>query len=301
MIVAAVAILGGVGLVFGALIALANRKLKVWEDPRIDAVSGMLPNANCGACGQPGCRAFAEKLVAAQASPAGCNVATDEVRAQIAAFLGVDAGSAVKLVARMHCAGGAHVARQQAEYRGFATCGAAAAVAGGGKGCAWGCLGLADCVQSCTFGAMRMSDDGIPLVDLAKCTACGECVKACPKGLLSIMPVDQKLLVQCRNLIAGDQALEDCKVACTACGKCVMDAAPGLISVATGVAAIDYRLNMLAEPSAIERCPTGAIVWLEGAQFAAPSLAPAPAGALRNQPKNQPRSGARVATLGSAT
>jgi Na+-translocating ferredoxin:NAD+ oxidoreductase RNF subunit RnfB len=271
MILAAVAILGGVGLVFAVLIALANRKLKVWEDPRVDVVTSMLPNANCGACGVPGCRAFAEKLVAGEMKQAGCNVANADAKDAIAAYLGVDAGSAVKTVARMLCAGGTHVAKQQADYRGYGTCAAAAAVAGGGKGCAWGCLGLADCVRSCTFDAMAMNADGIPVVDLEKCTACGDCVEACPKDLLSIKPIDRKLLVQCRNLIAGDDALDDCKVACTACGKCVMDAAPGLISIASGVAVVDYGLNDLADSHAIERCPTGAIVWLTGAQFAVPA------------------------------
>ncbi len=269
MILVAVGILGGIGLVFATLIALANRKLKVWEDPRIDVVTGMLPGANCGACGVPGCRAFAEQLVAGTRQPAGCNVANDDAKAEIASYLGVDAGSAVKVVARMLCAGGVHVARQQAEYRGLATCAAAASVAGGGKGCAWGCLGLADCVRSCTFDAMAMNADGIPVVDIDKCTACGDCVAACPKDLLALHPVDHRLLVQCRNLIAGDEVLDDCKVACTACGKCVMDAGPGLISVASGVAVVDYRLNDLAAESAVTRCPTGAIVWLSGAQFAA--------------------------------
>lgn len=272
MILTAIAILGGVGLVFAILIALANLKLKVWEDPRIDVVTGMLPGANCGACGMPGCRAFAEKLVAGEKQPAGCNVASGDERAAIAGFLGVDAGTAVKTVARLHCAGGAHVAAQQAEYRGYASCTAAAAVAGGGKGCAWGCLGLADCVRACTFGAMAMNADGLPVVDIEKCTACGDCVVACPKDLLQIHPVDHRLLVQCRNLVAGDEVLAACKVGCTACGKCVMDAAPGLISIASGVATIDYAQNDLSAPAAVQRCPTGAILWLEGAQFAAPPV-----------------------------
>jgi Na+-translocating ferredoxin:NAD+ oxidoreductase subunit B len=267
MILLAVAILGGVGLVFAVLIAAANRKLSVWEDPRIESVAGMLPGANCGACGVPGCRAFAELLVAGERKPSGCNVANDEQRATIAGFLGVEAGQATKVVARLLCAGGSHVARQRAEYRGLPTCAAAAAVAGGGKGCAWGCLGLADCVRSCTFGAMYMGEDGLPRIDMEKCTACGDCVEACPKELLTLMPTDRRLLVQCRNLIAGDAVLEECRVACTACGKCVMDAAPGLVSIARGVATIDYDLNALATQDAIARCPTGAIVWLSGAQF----------------------------------
>jgi ferredoxin len=166
------------------------------------------------------------------------------------------------------CAGGTDVAVSQAEYRGLATCGAAAAVAGGGKGCTWGCLGLADCARVCEFDAIHMNDEGLPVVDLEKCTACGDCVDACPKGLFALLPVNAPLLVQCKNLIGGDDALEQCKVACTACGKCVQDGAPGLISVATGVAVVDYRLIAMAEHRVVDRCPTGAIVWLNGAQFA---------------------------------
>jgi Na+-translocating ferredoxin:NAD+ oxidoreductase RNF subunit RnfB len=269
VILAAVAILGGVGLVFAILIALANRKLKVWEDPRIDVVTGMLPGANCGACGMPGCRAFAEKVVKGESQPSGCNVATTDVRSDIAGYLGVDAGTAVKTVARLMCAGGTYVSDLQADYRGYATCAAASSVAGGGKGCSWGCLGLADCVRSCNFDAMWMREDGLPAIDIDKCTACGDCVRACPKDLLEIHPLDHRLLVQCKSLIAGDGVLENCRAACTACGKCALDAAPDLISVASGLAVIDYRLNDRAANDAVLRCPTGAIVWLEGAQSGA--------------------------------
>jgi Na+-translocating ferredoxin:NAD+ oxidoreductase RNF subunit RnfB len=268
MIVSAIMILGGTGLFFAIFIAFANKKLKVWEDPRIDVIAGMLPQANCGACGLPGCRAFAERAVAGTIQPSECTVSNEDGIKAIAHFLGVDAGQAVKRVARLMCAGGTDVAVQRAEYRGMSTCAGAAAVSGGGKGCAWGCLGLADCEKVCDFNAIRMSDTGLPIVDVAACTACGDCVEACPKGLFVIQPLAQKLLVQCKNLVLGDDVLESCRVACTACGKCVMDAAPGLISVASGVAVIDYSLMDKAEARATERCPTGAIVWLSGAQFA---------------------------------
>jgi len=240
----------------------------VWEDPRIDAVASMLPNANCGACGLPGCRAFAEQAVAGIVQPSQCSVGSDSMHQSIAGFLGVAAGTAVRRVARLQCAGGCDVASSLAEYRGLQTCAAAAAVSGGAKGCAWGCLGLADCARVCTFDAITMNDVGLPVVDPVKCTACGDCVEACPKNLFVLLPTDHHLLVQCRNLVNGDDALAQCKVACTACGKCVLDAAPGLISVASGVAVVNYELNALADERAIERCPTGAIVWIEGAQFA---------------------------------
>ena len=270
MILTAILILGGVGLAFGVLIALANRSLWVWEDPRIEIVAQMLPNANCGACGLPGCRAFAEQAVEGKIAPAQCTVANDDSRRAIAGFLGVEAGHAVKRVARLLCGGGSDVAVQRAEYRGLATCAAAAAVAGGGKGCAWGCLGLADCARVCDFDAIAMSDAGLPIVDPDKCTACGDCVEACPKSLFVLLPLEHRLLVQCKNLVGGDDALEQCRVACTACGKCVLDAAPGLISVTSGVAVVDYDLIAAATEQAVARCPTGAIVWLSGAQFQRP-------------------------------
>ena len=273
MTLQAILILGGIGLAFGVLIAIANKRFKVWEDPRVDAVAAMLPSANCGACGLPGCRAFAEKAVAGEIAPAQCTVADPGTRSAIADYLGVDAGSAVKRVARLLCAGGTDVAVAQAEYRGLRTCAAATAVAGGGKGCAWGCLGLADCKVVCDFDAIEMNAFGLPVVDVDKCTACGDCVDACPKGLFTLLPLEASLLVQCKNLVTGDEVLEECRVACTACGRCVQDAAPDLISVASGVAVVDYsRLDALEERS-VNRCPTNAIVWLAGAQFQAPVAA----------------------------
>lgn len=269
MIVTSVLILGGVGLTFAILIAIANRKLKVWEDPRIDVVTAMLPGANCGACGLPGCRAFAEQAVAGSIQPARCTVSSEDGIVAIASYLGVDRGDAVKRVARLHCAGGSNVAVQRAEYRGLQSCAAASAVAGGGKGCTWGCLGFGDCAHACDFDAIAMNAFGIPVVDPDRCTACGDCVEACPKDLFTLVPVTQHLLVQCRNLVVGDDVLEQCRVACTACGRCVLDAAPGLISVASGVAVIDHERLALEDPRAVERCPTDAIVWLHGAQFVA--------------------------------
>jgi Na+-translocating ferredoxin:NAD+ oxidoreductase RNF subunit RnfB len=267
-IVGSALILGGVGLTFGILIALAHRKLWVWEDPRIDAVANFLPGSNCGACGLAGCRSFAESLVTGAIQPAGCTVMSAEDIASVADFLGVEAGEANRRVARLLCAGGCTGAPQRAEYRGLGTCKAATAVAAGGKGCPWGCLGFGDCEVVCDLDAIFMNADELPVVIPERCTACGDCVEACPKDLFELMPMEHKLIVQCRSLLEGDGIEELCGVACTACGKCVQDAAPGLISMVDGLAVIDYSKNELASPDATVRCPTGAIVWVDGAQFA---------------------------------
>ncbi len=270
-ILLSVLILGGLGFGFAALIALTHRKFHVWEDPRIDAVADLLPGTNCGACGKAGCHAFAEALVDRKVQPATCTVMGEDDVHDVAGFLGVEAGEANKRVARLLCAGGWNVAVQQAEYVGLETCKAAAAVASGGKGCTWGCTGQADCEVACDLDAIYMNAFGLPVVIPEKCTACGDCVEACPKDLFTIMPLEQKLIVQCKSLLEGEEAEELCKVACNACGRCVADAAPGVIEMVDGLAVVNYENNELATSEAIERCPTDAIVWVEGAQRFEPS------------------------------
>lgn len=265
-ILASVVILGTLGLLFGTMIAAATKKLWVWEDPRIDEVTGMLPGNNCGACGQAGCRAFAEKAIAGEIQPAQCTVMTADGVKAVAAYIGVEAGTANRRVARLLCGGGDGVAMRTAEYRGLGTCAAAAAVAGGGIACSWACLGLADCERSCTFDAIFMNDRRLPVVIPSLCTACGDCVEACPKELFTLMPAEQKLIVQCRSLLEGAAAEALCAAACNGCGRCALDAAPGLIQITNGLAVIDYSKNVLADPVATQRCPTNAIVWVEGMQ-----------------------------------
>lgn len=265
----AISVVGGLGLLFATVIAIAYKKLRVYEDPRIDQVEEMLPHANCGACGQPGCRAFAELVVKGEISPAKCTVSSSDGIAKIAEYLGVNAGAEEKMVARLLCAGGKREAHNLAEYRGtMRTCRGESVVTGGPKACTWGCIGLGDCADACDFGAIEMNEDGLPVVIPEKCVACNDCVVACPKGLFELMPISQKLIVQCKSLLEGDLALNKCSVACTACGRCVADASPGLIEIKNNLAVINYNLNHLASIEATLRCPTDAIVWVEEAQFA---------------------------------
>jgi Na+-translocating ferredoxin:NAD+ oxidoreductase subunit B len=256
----------GVGL--AGMLAFANRKLYVYEDPRIDEVEARLPKSNCGACGQAGCRAFAEKVVVGEILPAQCSVSSPDQRQEIADFLGVAAGAVEKRVARLACAGGRHVAFLRARYAGHNSCRAATVVSGGGKECAWGCLGLGDCASVCTFDAITMDAHGLPKVDADKCTACNDCVEVCPKGLFSLEAVSRQLWVACRNQADGDTAEAACEVACTACGKCVSDAVPGLMKLNGNLAAINYELNSWATRKPTERCPTGAIVWFDNPNHA---------------------------------
>jgi len=260
----AVGFMAVLGLALATLLVIANRRLYVYEDPKIDVVEDMLPHANCGACGTAGCRAFAEKLVDGELQPGACTVNSPEMNQQIASFLGVELGSQEKRVARLACAGGTNVARRYGGYHGVDSCRGAALVSGGGKGCVWGCLGLGDCERVCDFDAIIMDPHDLPQVVTDKCTACGDCVDICPRDLFSLQPLSHKLWVACKNLEKGEAAEAECAVACTGCGRCALDAPGGLIMIDQSLAVIDYGKNALASRIAIERCPTGAIVWIEG-------------------------------------
>lgn len=258
----AVAVMGGITIALSLVLVIANKKLFVYEDPRIDVVEDMLPLANCGACGYPGCRPFAEALVKGDTLPGKCTVSSEDGRSEIANYLGVDVGAGEKIVARLACAGGINVARNRAQYQGLKTCRAAAVVSGGGKGCFWGCLGLGDCKEVCDFEAIYLDEFSIPVVVEDNCTACNECVLVCPKGLFSLHPQSHRLWVACKNQEAGDEILENCEVACTACARCALDAPGGLITMSNNLPVVDYAKNHNTQVP-IQRCPTGSIVWLD--------------------------------------
>lgn len=250
------------GLLLSGVLAVANKKLYVFEDPRIDEVESQLPSANCGACGFAGCRAFAEAVVSGQASPAQCTASSSEMIDAIAAFLGVDAQRGEKRVARLACAGGDDVAYRFAHYEGRESCRAAALVAGGGKSCTYGCLGYGDCARACPFDALHLNKNNLPVVEESKCTACGNCVTECPKHLFSIHPVSHQLWVACSTHMRGKEAKEACAAACIGCGSCARTL-PDVIVMQQNLPVVDYSRNDQASQAAIEKCPTGAIVWLE--------------------------------------
>lgn len=275
--------MAGLTLILASMLAWAAARWQVPDDPRVAAVRRMLPGTNCGGCGFPGCGAFAEAVVAGQAPPSRCGVASDADHQRIARYLGIDARQGMRRVARLACGGGDNVARGHARYVGRQSCAAASLVAGGGKGCFWGCLGLGDCFHACDFDAIRMDDHRLPVVDEARCTACNACVEACPKDLFSLQPADQRLWVACRSELAGDEILEECQVACTACGRCITDSG-GTLEMRNNLPVLtDAGCRPDATPTL--RCPTGAILWMDPVR--GPTRGPAAAPVIRHSPLPQ--------------
>jgi Na+-translocating ferredoxin:NAD+ oxidoreductase RNF subunit RnfB len=239
------------------------QKFKVFEDPRIDQVEAVLPAANCGGCGFPGCRAFAEGLVKADdISGMNCPVGGAEVMALAAAILGKEAKVTAPMVAVVRCSGSCSVRPKTNQYDGATSCAVASALYGGDTGCSYGCLGLGDCVEACKFNAMYMDKEtGLPVVIEENCVACGACVKACPKIILEMRkkgPKSKRIYVSCVSKDKGAVAKKACEVACIGCGKCEKVCPHDAITVVSNLAYIDYDKCKLCR-KCVEVCPTNAI------------------------------------------
>jgi len=246
------------GILFASGLAVAYKKLKVEEDPKVEKINASLPQANCGACGYSGCRAFAEALVKSAAESNGCPVGGEEVAKEVAAILGVSAGTVIKRFARLHCRGTNEAAHSRGMYLGVTTC-LASHIIGGNKQCSYGCMGFGDCVLSCQFDALHMGADGLPVVNIQNCTACGKCVDACPRNLFELHSDEQNILVYCRSLDGPKVSRKLCKNACIACGICAR-ACPEAIVMENNLAVItDFKKIDPDKIPAIEKCPTKAI------------------------------------------
>ena len=252
------------GILSAVILYFVAQKFKVEEDPRIDEVEKMLPGANCGGCGFAGCRGMADALVKQDdISSLYCPVGGAEVMKSAASYLGKVAPEKEPTVATVRCGGVCSKRPRTNEYNGSKSCAVAASFYVGETACAYGCLGYGDCVEACAFDAIKVNPEtGIAEVDPEKCTACGACVKACPKHIIELRkkwPKNRAVYVSCVSKDKGAVTMKACKAGCIGCGKCVKVCAFGAITVENGVAYIDSQKCKLCR-KCVNECPTGAIV-----------------------------------------
>jgi Na+-translocating ferredoxin:NAD+ oxidoreductase RNF subunit RnfB len=252
------------GAVAAIVLYFVAQQFKVYEDPRIDLVEAELPAANCGGCGYAGCRNLAETMVKSDNFDGlFCPVGGNDVMARIASILGREAIAREPRVAVLKCQGTCEFRPRTSIYDGSASCAIASALYSGETGCTYGCHGFGDCVSVCTFDALSIDlTTGLPAVDDQKCTACGACVKACPRNLFELRKRwkgDRKIYVACSNEDKGGIARKNCSVACIGCNKCFKVCAFEAIIMNNNLAYIDSDKCRLCRKCAPE-CPTNAII-----------------------------------------
>ncbi len=259
--VLSLSLLGGISAVILYFVA---QRFKVVEDPRIDEVEEALPHANCGGCGYPGCRPFAEACVKADTLEGlFCPVGGNETMAKVAAILGLEAVEAEPRVAVIRCQGSFEHRPRTSRYEGASTCAVEHALYTGDTDCPWGCLGLGDCVAACDFEALYMDEKtGLPVVIDENCVACGACVEACPRDIIELRKrnkKDRKIFVSCINEDKGGVARKYCSVACIGCTKCFQVCPFDAITMANNLAFIDSDACRLCR-KCVPVCPTNSIL-----------------------------------------
>ncbi|HPT77751.1 MAG TPA: RnfABCDGE type electron transport complex subunit B [Candidatus Atribacteria bacterium] len=250
--------LGGLGLLFGVALGFAAKKFAVEKDPRIDMVREVLPGANCGGCGYPGCDGLASAIVEGKAPVKACPVGGLSVAEKVGAIMGVEAGTVERKVAVVLCQGDCDKAVDKFKYEGIMDCVAASMLQDGHKGCSYGCLGLGTCERVCAFDAIHVNDKGIAEVDREKCTACSKCVVACPKNIIELIPETSLVQVRCKSTDKGKDVKANCKIGCIGCQICVKACKFDAITSENNLARINYDKCVNCMVCA-EKCPTGAI------------------------------------------
>ncbi len=266
VIIYSVASLGAIGIAASVILYFVAQKFKVIEDPRIDEVEEALPAANCGGCGYAGCRAFAEALVRqgdekSNLDGLNCPVGGNDTMNTLAKILSLEVEEQDPLIAVVRCNGSHANSPKKVDYEGASSCAFAHNLFSGEGGCAFGCLGLGDCVKSCDFDAIHMDPEtGLPVVN-DKCVACGACVDACPRDIIELRPKgkkDRRIFVSCVNKEKGGPAKKNCDVACIGCGKCVKICPFDAITMENNLAYIDPIKCRLCR-KCVPECPTDAI------------------------------------------
>jgi Na+-translocating ferredoxin:NAD+ oxidoreductase RNF subunit RnfB len=265
IIINAILLLGILGALSAFMLSIASKFFHVDINPKIEAINGILPGTNCGACGAGGCADYAEKVTKGLLPINACIPGGVKVASAIAQILGVEEAGFIHKRAVVHCGANALQRTKRAEYAGVLQCREADLAVGGYLECTYGCLGFGDCCLACPFDAIAMVE-GLPRINLEKCTGCGKCVPACPRKIISLenYAAGKPLYaVACSSKDKGAVTRKACPVGCIACKICE-NLSARVFQVEDNLAAVRYEKATDQTPwqACKDQCPTICIVKL---------------------------------------
>ncbi len=248
-ILIAIALLGGLSVIFGLILAAASKAFYVETDPRLEKLNDCLPCANCGGCGYAGCSSYAEAVLSGEATIDKCASGGNEAAQAMAAIMGVPTVTMTRKVALVRCSGEKHYdkegnqtsgAKSKGNYEGLHDCVAASKVGGRGPlSCKFGCLGYGTCVKACKYGALSIKN-GVAVVDEDLCVGCMACAKACPRDLITAVEPDRNVVIACNSMAKGAVTARGCTVGCVGCSLCKRICPNEAITITNNLAVIDY-------------------------------------------------------------
>ncbi|MBE6722605.1 MAG: RnfABCDGE type electron transport complex subunit B [Ruminococcaceae bacterium] len=244
------------GIVFALILSVASTVLAVPKDQKEEDIRAMLPGANCGACGFSGCDGYAAALAKGEAKPGLCAPGGAAVAKAVGDYLGVG-GTAEAKVAVVQCLGNDDNCPDKVQYEGIASCAAANLVAGGSSSCAYGCMGIGDCVNACQYGAIQVCN-GAAVVDVTRCVGCTMCAQACPRHLIKMVPKKRQAVNRCSNCDKGAATTKVCKVGCIGCGKCAKVCPKDAITIENFNATVDPE-KCVGCGLCTKECPRGCL------------------------------------------
>lgn len=152
-------------LLFGLILGYASRRFAVEEDPIVEKIEEVLPQSQCGQCGYPGCRPYAEAVGKNGAQINLCAPGGEAVMHKIATLLNVDPQPIEGDAAA------------QAPVRMLAIIDEA------------NCIGCTKCIQACPVDAIVGATRAMHTVLSDLCTGCNLCVDPCPTSCIKLRPV----------------------------------------------------------------------------------------------------------------
>ncbi len=164
-IVLAILVLGGISLLFGALLGYAAVKFKVEADPLVDQLDALLPQTQCGQCGYPGCKPYAEAIANGEAINK-CAPGGEDTIKKIADLMGVDVQPLDESHAEDNSPKVAFIIEED-------------------------CIGCTKCIQACPVDAIIGAAKQMHTIIADECTGCDLCVAPCPVDCIKMIPIKQ--------------------------------------------------------------------------------------------------------------